>query len=221
MEFSQARVRMVDSQVRTVDVTDAAILDAMLAIPRELFVGAEWRGLAYSDENIRLTPQGAAPARYLMAPSPFAKLVQLAEIDPGDRILDIGCGSGYGAAVLSLLGASVTALESDAALAALAAENLKSLNRGNAAVVAGALEMGHAAGAPYDAILLEGSADRVPETLLGQLADGGRLVAVEGTGNAGRARVYLRTQSAIAVRNAFNAAIKPLPGFETTPTFQF
>src|SRR6185436_9744798 len=111
-DFSELRVKMVDGQVRTTDVTDLAILDAMLAIPREAFVDERRRPLAYIDEDIEI-----APGRYLMEASPFAKLVQLAEIGAGDAVLDVGAGTGYSSAVLSRLARSVVALESDPGLA--------------------------------------------------------------------------------------------------------
>ena len=97
-DFSELRTKMVDGQVRTTDVTDPAILAAMLAIPREAFVDEGRRPLAYIDEDIEI-----APGRYLMEPSPFAKLVQLAEIRPGETVLDVGAGTGYSSAVLSRL----------------------------------------------------------------------------------------------------------------------
>ena len=111
-DFSELRVKMVDGQVRTTDVTNLAILDAMLAIPREAFVDEKRRPLAYIDQDIEI-----APGRYLMEASPFAKLVQLAEVGAGDAVLDVGAGTGYSSAVLSRLARSVVALESDPALA--------------------------------------------------------------------------------------------------------
>ncbi len=220
-DYSGQRVRMVDGQLRTTDVTSAAVLDAMLTVPREEFVDAPRRPLAYIDEDLIVLPGGDGPGRYLMEPSPFAKLVQLAEVGPSDFVLDVGCCSGYSSAVLSRLASSVVALESDDALADLAAANLSRLGYDNVAVVRGALEKGYPAEAPYDVIFLGGSVQIVPEALLEQLKDGGRLVAVEGTGNAGRARVYLKSGDTATARNAFNCAIKPLPGFERAATFRF
>lgn len=221
-DFSSQRIKMVDGQLRTTDVTNAAILDAMGAIPRERFVGEEWRALAYIDEDVRVAPaRGGAGPRYLMEPSPLAKLLQLAEIKTTDRVLDVGCATGYSAAVLSKLAASVVALESDPDLASAAATTLAALGCDNVTVVTGPLHRGHEAAAPYDVILVGGSVEQTPEALLAQLSEGGRLVVVEGKGNAGRARVYLRNEGVVTGRNAFNAAIKSLPGFELTHAFEF
>ncbi|RWN09402.1 MAG: protein-L-isoaspartate O-methyltransferase [Mesorhizobium sp.] len=219
-DFSELRVKMVDGQVRTTDVTSAPLLDAMLVIPREMFVGAAQRDLAYIDEDIRIAA-GADGARYLMEASPLAKLIQLAEINPTDSALDVGCGTGYASAILSRLARSVVALESDSALAETARSTLSSLGCGNVTVVQGTLPQGHAAQAPYDVILVGGSVAEVPVTLLDQLAEGGRLVAVEGQGNSGVARLFFKAGGVVTGRRAFNAAIKPLPGFERIRAFEF
>ncbi|CAN7574155.1 protein-L-isoaspartate O-methyltransferase family protein [Mesorhizobium caraganae] len=221
-DFSELRVKMVDGQVRTTDVTDAALLDAMLAVPREAFVGAGQQALAYIDEDIRIA-DGAdgSGARYLMEPSPLAKLLQLAEIDAGDSVLDVGCGTGYCAALLSRLAKSVIALESDAGLAETAKAAVSAQGCDNVTVVTGSLPQGHAAKAPYNVILIGGSVEEVPAALLGQLAEGGRLVAVEGQGNAGVARLFFKAGGVVTGRRAFNAAIKPLPGFERIHAFEF
>ncbi|QPC92557.1 protein-L-isoaspartate O-methyltransferase [Mesorhizobium sp. INR15] len=219
-DFSELRVKMVDGQVRTTDVTSAPLLDAMLIVPREAFVGAGQRDLAYIDEDIRIAA-GADGPRYLMEASPLAKLMQLAEISQTDSALDVGTGTGYAAAILSHLAKSVVALESDPALAGTAGSTLSELGCGNVAVVTGPLAKGHAAKAPYDVIFIGGSVEEVPAALLDQLAEGGRLVAVEGQGNSGVARLFLKAGGVVTGRRAFNAAIKPLPGFERIRAFEF
>ncbi|MER8631240.1 protein-L-isoaspartate O-methyltransferase [Mesorhizobium opportunistum] len=219
-DFSELRVKMVDGQVRTTDVTSAPLLDAMLSVPREDFVGAAQRELAYIDEDIRIAI-GAGGARYLMEASPLAKLMQLAEISAADSALDVGCGTGYASALLSRLAKSVVALESDPALAETAKSTLSSLGCGNVTVVQGALAQGHADKAPYNVIFIGGSIEKVPESLLDQLAEGGRLVAVEGQGNSGVARLFFKAGGVVTGRRAFNAAIKPLPGFEREHAFEF
>lgn len=222
IDYSGQRVKMVDGQVRTTDVTDLALLSALLEIPREDFVPESARPLAYIDEDIALNSgDEGAPQRFLMESSPFAKLLQLAEIRKSDVVLDVGCGTGYSSAVLSRLSSQVIALESDPALAARAGSILSAHGIDNVAVVEGALADGYAAEAPYDVIVLEGAVGFVPQALFGQLKEGGRLVAVEGYGNAGKARIYIKSDGKVAGRYAFNAAIKPLPGFEIARGFEF
>jgi protein-L-isoaspartate(D-aspartate) O-methyltransferase len=221
-DFQQRRTKMVDGQLRTTDVTRASVLDAMLSVPREEFVPRQRAELAYIDEDIEVAAAaGGAPARYLMEPSPFAKLAQLAEIGPGDFVLDIGCATGYSSAVLSQLASSVVALESDAALADNAGETLSELGYDNVVVVTGDLATGCPDEAPFDVILVGGAVDIVPDALLAQLRDGGRLVAVLGHGNAGAAHIFLNAGGIVTSRRAFNAAVRPLPGFERKVEFQF
>src|SRR5262245_49644713 len=133
-DFAELRARMVDGQLRTTDVTDPAILEAMGALPREMFVDEKRRPLAYLDEDLLV-----APGRYLMEPSPLAKLLQLAAIASTDRVLDVGAGTGYSAAVLSRLAASVVALESDDSLAGRARDALSRTGAANVEVVSGGL----------------------------------------------------------------------------------
>ncbi|HWK66615.1 MAG TPA: protein-L-isoaspartate O-methyltransferase [Rhizobiaceae bacterium] len=221
-DFSQHRAKMVDGQLRTTDVTNQPLLAAMGSVPREAFVEARRQQLAYIDEDIEIAPAGAAGgARYLMEPSPFAKLVQLADVRQGDVVLDVGCGTGYSSAVLSLIAGSVIALESDSELAERAGSLLGSLGYDNVAVVQGALREGYPDEAPYDVIVIEGSVGEIPEALFAQLKEGGRLVAVEGVGNAGVAKLYVKDGDVVTGRRAFNAAVKPLPGFEKAPAFEF
>jgi protein-L-isoaspartate(D-aspartate) O-methyltransferase len=221
-DYSQYRQKMVDGQLRTTDVTSASVLAAMGSVPREAFVDARRRELAYIDEDIEIMAEnGNGAGRYIMEPSPFAKLLQLADIRAGDVVLDIGCGTGYSAAVLSRLASSVIALESDASLAERATGILGNLGFDNAVVVHGPLRAGYAAEGPYDVIVLEGAVGEIPPALFDQLRDGGRLVAVEGYGNAGVARLYVKVDGIVTGRRAFNAAIKPLPGFERAPAFVF
>lgn len=220
-DFSEQRVKMVDGQVRTTDVTSAPVLSAMLAVPRERFVPQSRAGLAYIDENILISAARGPGARYLMRPSPFAKLLQLADIAPSDNVLDVGAGTGYAAAVLSRLARSVVALESDPALADQAESILSGIAADNVTVVRGDLAAGHTGKAPYDVIFVGGSVAELPDALAAQLAEGGRLVVVEGSGNAGIARIYVKSNGAVTGRSAFNAAVMPLPGFERVASFQF
>ena len=221
-DFESLRVKMVDGQIRTADVTNIPLLSAMLSVPREAFVSTKRRPLAYIDEDIEVAPAaGGQPARYVMEPAPFARLVQLADVQSGDFVLDIGAATGYSSAVLSNLASSVIALESDPVLAASADSTLSSLGHDNVAVVTGPLQEGYASEAPYDVIFLGGSVEQIPESLFQQLKEGGRLVAVEGLGNAGVASLFVKSNGAVTSRRAFNAAIKPLPGFERAREFEF
>lgn len=215
------RANMVESQVRPSDVTDRRILRAMLDIPRDQFVPAPLKQLAYIDDEVPLATGAASrQTRTLMAPRAFAKLVQLAEISPSDVVLDVGCASGYSAAVLGKLAETVVALEVDPELAETAAGLLSETSYDNVAVVIGELAIGYPAEGPYDAIVVEGLVDEVPFSLLDQLKDGGRLVAVL-SGRPSRAVLWRRLGGTFDEREAFEAAASPLPGFSKPATFVF
>lgn len=216
MDYTAARIKMVDNQIRTTDVTSHSVLEAFLTVPREAFVPAQLKPLAYIDNDIEVSP-----GRYLMEPSPLAKLIQLAVITREDVVLEVGCNTGYASAVLSKLAGSVVALEVDEALAATAGETLAELGYDNVAVVTGELEKGYAAEAPYDAIFVHGAVEVVPEAFFAQLRDGGRLVVVEGYGNASQARLYIKERGIASERSVFNTAVKPLPGFRRAAEFVF
>lgn len=220
MDFEAARTKMVDNQIRTTDVTSHSVLTAFLSVSRESFVPEKVKALAYIDNDVEICPAAPGkPARFLMEASPLAKLLQLAAITKEDNVLEIGCGSGYVAALLSMISGSVVALECDEALAAEAAKNLAAY--ANVSVATGALEKGHAAAGPYDLIFISGSVEEVPAALLGQLRDGGRLVTVEGYGNAARAKIFVSERGAISENVYFNASVKPLPGFAKLREFVF
>ncbi|EJN01618.1 protein-L-isoaspartate O-methyltransferase [Phyllobacterium sp. YR531] len=222
LNFEDLRTKMVDNQLRTTDVTDKPLLQAFLDVPREKFVPSVRAPLAYIDDDVLVsTATAEAGSRYIMQPSPFAKLVQLANIQPEDVVLDIGCATGYSAAILSRISSSVIAVESDANLAGQATAILSSLGYDNVVVLTGPLEKGYASEAPFDVIIIEGSVDHVPATLFDQLKDGGRLVAVEGSGNSGKSMIYVKNEGIVSGRRAFNSAVKPLPGFEKVPEFEF
>lgn len=222
VDFAEQRRKMVDGQLRTTDVTDRAILGAMLEIPREEFVPTRRRQLAYIDEDIEVSPASdGRPARFIMEPAPFAKLIQQALIKPHEFVLDIGCTTGYSAAVLSRLAGSVVALESDEALAQQASSMLERLDCNNVAVVTGPLNEGYAAEAPYDLIVIEGAVEHVPDVILAQLKDGGRLMAVVGLGFDAQATLFVRQDGVVSSRRLFNAAVRPLAEFRREPEFQF
>ena len=222
MDFEAARVKMVENQIRTTDVTSHSVLNAFLTVPRENFVPEKSKLLAYVDNDIEVCPAASGkPGRFLMEASPLAKLLQLGAITKEDKILDVGCGTGYVSALLSILGGKVIALESDEALAATAKTNLAALGHDNVTVVTGDLEKGHAASAPYGVIFVDGSVEQVPQALLDQLGEGGRLIVVLGYGHAARATVFMRERGALSENVFFNASIKPLPGFAKAKEFVF
>ncbi|WP_114946799.1 protein-L-isoaspartate O-methyltransferase family protein [Microvirga calopogonii] len=219
VDFTQARRMMVDGQLRTFDVNDMSLLDAMDSVPRELFVLPGREDLAYIDQDILVSDGGES--RYMLSPMILGRLIQALAIDAGDKVLDVAGGRGYSSAVLRGLGAQVTALESDEALAAAARQCLSASGAGAVAVVTGPLDQGYAAGAPYDAILVNGSVEVRPEALLQQLAEGGRLVCVKGRGRAARATIYVRSNDAIGERSLFEAAAPLLAPFVQAPGFTF
>ena len=218
-DFQDLRVKMVEGQVRTTDVTDAALLAALFEIPREEFVPAQRRALAYIDEDIQISE--GRPGRFLMSASPFAKLIQLAQVQAGDLVLDIGCGTGYSSAVLARIAGFVVALESDSGLAAEAGGRLAALGCENVSVVEGPLQAGHAAQAPYDVIVVEGAVDEIPAALTDQLKEGGRLVAIVGNGHSGRATLWRKENGLVSSVATFNAAVTPLDAFRREVEFVF
>jgi len=213
-DTTQQRVNMVDSQVRPSDVTDRRIIRAMLELPREAFAPPGFHAMAYSDATLPVTEPGPGVApRSLLAPRALAKLVQLAQIEADSVVLDVGCATGYSAALLAKLAGRVVALECDPALADRAERQLRALAIGNVEIVRGPLGEGAPAAAPFDVVLLDGAVPDVPQTLLEQLKDGGRLVGVVASGAYGRAGVWRRTGASFACRIVFDAAADPLPGF--------
>ncbi|MCC7024892.1 MAG: protein-L-isoaspartate O-methyltransferase, partial [Thermomicrobiales bacterium] len=221
-DFAVLRAAMVEGQIRTVEVNEPRVLEAFRQVPRERFVPARQRSLAYADEHLVLKPaEGGAPARSLIAPAVLARLIQAAEIAPAAIVLDVGAATGYAAAILSRLANSVVALEPDADLAGIATENLVALDVSNVAVLNAPLAAGFAEEGPYDAIVVEGAVDEVPAELLAQIKEGGRLVAMVGRGQAAAGTVYLRSGGEVSARSLFNAGAEPLPGFERSAGFVF
>lgn len=209
------RKNMVESQIRPSDITDRRITSAMSDIAREPFLpqGLD-KTLAYMDGAIPLGQD-----RAMLAPRTLARLLQLAAIEAQDKVMIVGAGSGYSAAIAARMAKSVVAVESNASLLEIAKSTLAGLS--NVTIAAGDLAAGHGAGAPYDVILIEGAVEDVPETLIGQLGQGGRLVAIEAGAGIGRAIVLTKSAAAVSKRVAFDAAGAMLPGFARAKGFVF
>ncbi len=216
VDFAAARHHMVESQLRTNKVTDEALIAAMSELPRELFVPAPLRGVAYVDEDVPLQD-----GRYLTEPLVLARLIQLAEIRPGDVVLDVGCANGYSTAVLSRLCTTVVAVESAPALVEEATKRLEDLGIDNAVVIEGPLARGCPEQAPYDVILINGAVERIPEELGDQLAEGGRMVTVVNREGVGKGTLFRRQHGHLGHIEVFDAATPVLPGFEAEKGFVF
>jgi protein-L-isoaspartate(D-aspartate) O-methyltransferase len=218
-DFSAARRMMVDGQVRTSDVTDQRLIAAMLEVPRERFVPRQNAALSYLDLDVAVG-EGRA-ARRLLKPMVLAKLIQAAGIRAQDRVLDLACGTCYSTALAARLAHTVVGLEDDPALSERSRENMHALGIDNVKIVTGPLPQGWSAAAPYDVIILNGGVETVPEQLLRQLADGGRLVGVVGRAPASKAVLYLATDNRASGVPIFDAVAPALPGFAEPQGFVF
>jgi protein-L-isoaspartate(D-aspartate) O-methyltransferase len=215
-DAANARRLMVEGQIRTADVTDAAVLDAMQTLPRERFLPPALVQLAYLDGDVPVRR-----GRTLLRPMVLAKLVQAARIDRDDRVLDLGCATGYSAAVISRLADSVVALEEDADLARQAKEALASVGATNVEVVTGPLAAGWPAGAPYDVIFLDGATQIPPDALGPQLKPDGCVVGIFSPTAASKATIFHFIEGRMVGRPVFDAAARVLPGFSAPPQFVF
>ena len=218
--FADLRRTMVDGQVRTGGVTDLRLLGVLLDLPRERFAPQDKVDLAYLDRDIVVSAAGR-PVRKLMKTMVLAKLLEAVGLSETDRVLDIGCATGYSAAVISRLAGTVTALEEDPELAQAAKRALAEVNAGNVTVVSGVLKAGWPAGGPYDVIILDGATEIVPQELHDQLKSGGRLACVLRQGPAGRAMLFRSLEGELSGRPIFDAAAPLLPGFQHIPEFVF
>lgn len=218
--FSTARQKMVDGQVRPSDITDSRIIDAMLAVPREAFAPPGQRALAYLDLDLEVS-DGTSPKRFLIKPAVTAKMLQAAEISNTDRVLVVGCATGYTAALVAKLAAQVTATEGDPALSAKASGILAEIGLGNVTIKAAAAAEGDPSNAPYDVIVLNGATEVTPDRLYRQLKDGGRLVGVFAMTQPPRATMVTRSHDDFGHRTLFDATVPVLPGLERLPAFVF
>lgn len=214
------RKNMVESQVRPSDVTDRRVIRAMLELPREAFVPAVAKAVAYMDGDVMLSPGGVGkPGRSMMAPRTLARLVQLLEAAPGDRALVVGAGTGYSAAVLGRMVGKVVAVEPETALSEAAAAAVSAAGSANVTVIKNDLVIGAPAEGPYDVILLDGAVERVPQALLDQLAEGGRMVGIVVSGGLGKAMLWRRIGGLVDGTVMFEAQAPMLPGLQEAMIF--
>jgi protein-L-isoaspartate(D-aspartate) O-methyltransferase len=226
-QFATIRRNMVDTQLRTYDVTNKKLLDAIESVGREFFVPESMRGLAYLDQPIRLTTS-VQEARTLLTPMVLARMLQAAEIESGSRILDVAGGAGYTAAVMAAMGADVTMLESSSEMAELAQKSLTNAGIAVAdktdkgiSVQTGGLAKGLPKADAFDIIFINGAIETEPTALLKQLKDGGRLIAVLGTGRAGRVTIFQKTGEITSKRSILDASAPVLAEFRKEAEFKF
>ena len=212
--YSARRVMMVDTQVRPQDVTKFPIIEAMLAVPREVYVPADKREAAYVGENINLGGD-----RVLLEARTLAKMLDALDIQPGEVVLDLGCGLGYSSAVIARMAEAVVAVEENEALAAEAQRLLAAEGVDNAAVVTGPLAEGCAKCGPYDVVTVQGGVEQIPEALVAQLKEGGRIAALFMDGALGAVKIGHKAGGKLVWRFGFNAAAPLLSGFASRPEF--
>ena len=213
-DFDAARETMVESQIRTADVTDLDLLSAFRRIPRERFVPASKMALAYGDAVVDY-----GDGRALLRPRDFAKLIQAADIQPHEIVLNIACARGYSVAILAQVADTVVGLETEDDAVDRATSLLTDIDVLNAAVVKGDLKRGAPEHGPFDVIIVNGAVADVPEAWLGQLANGGRLVLIQKSGPIGRATILTKSGEAVGDRVVFDANAPFLPGFEPVKSF--
>jgi protein-L-isoaspartate(D-aspartate) O-methyltransferase len=217
-DYSAARHNMIENQIRANKVTDPRILDAFDLVPRERFAPRALEGIAYADEDLHI-----GDGRYLVEPMILARLLQDALPEESDIALDIGCCTGYSTAILSRLVSTVVAVEENQDLVDAGNKNLADLEFDNAAVVKGSLGEGFAKQQPFSLILIAGGVEHVPDALLDQLTESGRLVTVlyDGAGSVGRAVSIEKTRVGVSRRVIFDAGTPLLPGFKKYAGFVF
>jgi protein-L-isoaspartate(D-aspartate) O-methyltransferase len=213
-DFATRRTMMVDTQVRPSDVTKFPIIEAMLSVPREIYVPRAQREVAYVGENLAI-----APRRVVLEARTLAKLLDALDVQPDEMVLDLGCGLGYSTAVIARLAEAVVAVEQDETLAAEAERTLSAEGVDNAAVIVGPLSAGSPKHGPYDVITIQGAVETVPQPLIDQLKEGGRIGCIFMEGQLGVTRIGYKGDGVVTWRYAFNAAAPVLPGFERRAEF--
>lgn len=215
-DFASRRTVMVDTQIRPADVTKYPIIDAMLSVPREVYVPAAVREAAYVGENVDI-----GRGRFLLEPRTLAKLLDALDIGKDDLVLDIGAGLGYSTAVIARLAEAVVGIEHDEEFAAEAQDLLAAESVDNAVVVKGDFAEGSPKHGPFDVIILEGAVEDVPEKILAQLKDGGRIGCLFMERALGVCRIGYKIDGEMTWRYAFNASAPVLPGFAAERGFVF
>ena len=218
MHFEALRKAMVDSQIRPNKVIDDRVIAAFMSVPRERFVSKNMQNLAYIDEDIHLSG-----GRFIVEAMVMARIIQTLALDASQSVMLIGAGTGYTAALLSSLVESVIAIETRAQMVEKAQQAVTALDIGNVAVIKARLQDGFASEAPYDAIIIEGAVEQMPQSLLDQLADGGRLAAIwrpDGT-QAGEACIWHKIGDAVTRTALFTAQVPVLDEFRAKPKFSF
>jgi protein-L-isoaspartate(D-aspartate) O-methyltransferase len=214
--FEKSRKNMVDGQLKPSRVTDTALLDALRTTPREVFLPRHLQSLSYVDEDVPI-----ATDRYMQQPVVLGRLLQAAKVNMHEVVLDIGCLTGYSTTILSHLAATVIGLESDLFFSDQAVKNIQTQGVTNAIIVQQAeLSIGYVKQSPYDVIVINGAVSAVPQKILDQLAEGGRLVTVVSVkGQLGRAMLYRRSNGVISAESLFDASTPILKGFEHKQVF--
>ena len=213
-DFAARRVTMVDTQIRPSDVTKFPIIDAMLRVPRERFVPEAQREVAYVGEMITMGED-----RKMLEPRDFAKMLDAVNIQPDELVLDIGCGLGYSAAVLGDMAQAVVAVEADETLANDANATLLAEGADNVIVHNCELAAGAPSHAPYDVIFIEGAVEQIPQALLDQLSENGRIIAIFADQGLGNVKIGHKSNTGLSWRFVCNASADVLPGFERKKEF--
>lgn len=214
-DFAARRIMMVDTQVRPSDVTKFPIIEAMLRIPREDFVPAAQREAAYLGENLNI---GAG--RVMLEPRTLAKMLDVLAIANDELVLEVGSGRGYSAAVIAHMAEAVVAVEDDDDMIAEAQDALTAVGADNVVLHSGPLAGGAPQHGPYDAIVIQGGVAELPDDLLAQLKEGGRIVCLFQDGSLGEVRLGYKRDGIVSWRMVFNASAPILPGFERHVAFQ-
>ncbi len=216
IDYDALRVAMVDRQVRPADVTDPAIVAAMLAVPRERFAPRASRPVAYADAALPV-----APGRVMLEPRTLAKMLDALQLKKTDLVMVVGAATGYAAVVAAHMAAAVVAVEQDPAMAEQAAQRAAELGVDALMVETAPLAEGAPGSGPYDAILVAGGVAVQPDALLSQLADKGRLAAIWLDAAASWCRLWMRSEAVISSRRLFDAPAHLLPGFDSASEFSF